>query len=133
MIMTEARRAQVRELFNDGYNTIETAFKTSAHRNTVSSDLIALGLRRFSNISDDDLDEIVAREFREAHGALGAHALEARLNTEGYRIQRDRLRDSRRRLGLTKEPPKRIKRLAWYEARGPNGNAIAGLCSSSSI
>jgi hypothetical protein len=72
-------------------------------------------------MEDYDLDEHVAGEILDSHLALGFHALEARLSSSGFRLQRRRLRASRSRLGVTGQVPKSAKRLKWYEARGPDG------------
>jgi hypothetical protein len=116
------RRVLVAFLFNDGRNMKGVASKLGVHRNTVHADFVALGLDRFSIISDWELDELVAGEFLEAHLALGASALESRLQTLGFNIQRMRLRLCKARLGLVHARPLRIKRLKWYETHGPDGN-----------
>ena len=115
------RRAAIVKLLSEGYNSQKIAQTLGVHRNTVSSDLASMNLGRWTVISDHDLDEVVAKEYNEAHLALGSHALEARLISQGLRIQRKRLRGSRVGLGVIGIPPKRIKRLPWYEARGPDG------------
>jgi hypothetical protein len=116
------RRARVLALHASGYNEKSIAEQCGVHRHTVQSDLSALNVQLFSVISDEDLDELVAGEFLSSHLALGNHALESRLLSHGFRIQRIRLRESRRRLGVVRELPRTIKRLKWYEARGPDGN-----------
>ena len=88
---------------------------------TVTRDLETMGLARFSDISDFELDELVAGEYLASHLALGSLALEARLLTLGYHIPRARLRKSRARLGVVHARPMSIKRLKWYEARGVDG------------
>jgi len=114
----------VRRLLKKGYNSLTIAAKLRVHRHTIRSDLRALGLSRFSKMPDYDLDELVAGEILDSHLALGFHALEARLSSSGFQVQRRRLRAwlraSRSRLGVTGQVPKSAKRLKWYEAGGPD-------------
>ena len=116
----ESRRVHVRRLLKKGYNSLTIAAKLRVHRHTIRSDLRALGLSRFSKMPDYDLDELVAGEILDSHLALGFHALEARLSSSGFQVQRRRLRASRSRLGVTGQVPKSAKRLKWYEAGGPD-------------
>ena len=122
-IAIACRRELAEALFRDeGCNIAEIAKELGVHRHTIEADLLVLGIDRFSLISDYDLDELVAEELLDGHLAIGAHALEAKLKDKGYSIQRDRLRLSKIRLGVTNEQPKSIKRLPWFEAGGPDGN-----------
>lgn len=119
----EQRRARVQTLLGEGHTVKQIAAIVNVHRNTVHTDLASLNLTSFSCISDHNLDEVVSTEYLSAHLAIGTTALESRLQSLGHRIQRKRVRESRGRLGVVGVPPKRIKRLAWYEARGPDGKA----------
>jgi hypothetical protein len=99
------RRASIRRLFEAGFNVVQISKKVAASRWTVTTDLETIGLARFSDISDFELDELVAGEYLASHLALGSLALEARLLlTLGYHIPRPRLRKSRARLGVVHLP-----------------------------
>jgi hypothetical protein len=116
----ERRRVHVRRLLKKGYNSMTIAAKLGVHRHTIRKDLHFLGISRFSKMGDYDLNELVAGELLDSHLALGFHALEARLSSLEFHVQRRRLRASRSRLGVTNKAPKSAKRLKWYEARGPD-------------
>jgi hypothetical protein len=118
----------VSSLLGDGRNMRGIAEAVVVHRHTVRADFTALGLTRFSDISDFDLDEKVAGQYLESHHALGTAALEARLMSLGYNIQRARLRLCKARLGIIHHKPLRFKRLKWYETRGPDGKGAHLAC-----
>ena len=120
-LKVQGRRASIRRLFEAGFNVFQISKKVAASRWTVTRDLETMDLARFSDVSDYDLDELVAGDYLASHLALGSLALEARLLTLGYHIPRTRLRKSRARLGVVHARPMRIKRLKWYEARGVDG------------
>mmetsp|Transcript_82335 Transcript_82335/g.160644 ORF Transcript_82335/g.160644 Transcript_82335/m.160644 type:complete len:401 (-) Transcript_82335:117-1319(-) len=124
MDVQEKQRQRWRKVvryFYKGYSCQAIAKKLAVHRHTIESDLRALNIPPFSDMNDDELDELVAGEYVEAHLALGNHAIESRIMSLGHRVQRHRLRKCRVRLGLIRRKPKSIKRLKWYEARGPDG------------
>ena len=127
------RRFVLAGLFRDGRNMKGIAEALGVHRNTVHADFTALGLTRFSDISDFELDELVARQYLETHLALGTAALEARLMSLGYQIQRARLRRCKARLGIIHRKPLRIKRLKWYETPGPDGKCAHIILRMSAI
>jgi len=125
------RRARIPKLmYVEGFNAKEMAKQLGVHRHTVDADLRALRLKLYSSISDKDLDNVIAKELRESYHNLGDHGVESRLLTREHaplRIQRWRIRASRVRLGVRGQRPQSMKRLRWYEGRGPDGNIIPRL------
>ena len=73
------RRARIPLLYRDGYNANEMAALLGVHRHTLGGDLLTLGLGLYSDISDRELDNVIAAEFLESYVSIGNHALEARL------------------------------------------------------
>ena len=120
------RRARIPKLmYEEGFNAKEMAKKLGVHRHTVEADVRALNMKLYSKIRYTDLDNVIARELRESYHNLGNQGIESRLlarEPEPLRIQRWRIRASRVRLVVMGQRPKSIKRLQWYEARGPDGN-----------
>ena len=84
----------------------------------VKGDFDALGLMRWSDISDAHLDEKIAGYLRTGHDALGRRLLDARLVVDGLRVQRERVEQALARLGRLRGPPRRRTRRAWYEGVG---------------
>ena len=120
------RRARIPKLmYEEGFNAKEMAKKLGVHRHTVEADVRALNMKLYSKIRYTDLDNVIARELRESYHNLGNQGIESRLlarEPEHLRIQRWCIRASRVRLVVMGQRPKSIKRLQWYEARGPDGN-----------
>ena len=59
-LKVRGRRASIRRLFEAGFNVVQISKKVAASRWTVTRDLETIGLARFSDISDFELDELVA-------------------------------------------------------------------------
>jgi len=86
----QRRHARIEVLFDEGFNISDISSKLGVTRMTITRDFAAMGLDRFTEISDYDLDELAAGEYLASHIALGSLALEARLKTRGFTVPRKR-------------------------------------------
>lgn len=94
------------------------------HRNTLSRKMKEMGIEReFSNLNDEELDGIV-QQFQEARPDSGKSYLTGELRSQGFRIQRSRIRDSVKRVNPIAPVLRQTLTIQRREYEVPRPNAL---------
>ncbi len=116
------RRRQVKVLFDLGSSVTEIARDLSVTRKVVATDFKSMGLSSFSTDSEANIRRTIRSILYDSHRSGGRQYLEAQLQQRGIRVQRRRIRTALVQLNRLRLPPRRIRRLPWYEAFGSDGS-----------
>ena len=126
-VRAEQRRGDLAVLFQADYSLAEIQRKLGVNRNTLRRDIRALGLNRYTNLSEEHVRRLIKEIIRDSHRASGREYILGQLRSRGVRLQRWRIRLALVQLHALRAQPQRIRRHAWYEAYGPDWCVIINM------
>jgi transposase InsO family protein len=115
------RHDQLQFLVENGFRINDIALMFGCSRRTIERRMRDSQLTRYTNISDDDLDNLVT-EVVQLYPQCGEKTISGRLICQGVRVQRQRIRSSLHRvdpIGVTNRLRCALHRRA-YSVRSPN-------------
>ena len=112
------RRKVVQYWHSRGESMAKTARILGVTVRQIENDYKRLGLRCFSDASDEELLALTTTFLEQQHLEIGRGKIEALFQTEGLRIQRRRINDVMTQLIQRRRPRRRIQRRSYVEAVG---------------